>query len=128
MQKLLPQLPTLENLLNMLCSNSGIDKVFLVDNHTKIYVATDSSPIDMQTYHQCIDAVDVITDLVSVYSQKGQQMSVIRMNNGSVLYTRQVGDLWLVMISRIDSFDKNSVILHNSMVVVDGLIECLQLK
>ena len=45
-QKLVTNLPMLENLLNVLCSNSGIDKVFLVDVKSKIYIATDSSPVD----------------------------------------------------------------------------------
>ncbi|XP_015757553.1 PREDICTED: ras-related GTP-binding protein C-like [Acropora digitifera] len=40
-QKLVPQLPTLENLLNILISNSGIEKAFLFDVVSKIYVATD---------------------------------------------------------------------------------------
>ena len=36
-----------ENLLNILCSNSGIEKTFLFDVMSKIYIATDSSPVDM---------------------------------------------------------------------------------
>ena len=46
-QKLIVELPTLENLLNILCSNSGIEKTFLFDVSSKIYIATDSSPVDM---------------------------------------------------------------------------------
>jgi len=41
-QKLMPQLPTLESLLNILCSNSGMEKAFLYDIASKIYIATDS--------------------------------------------------------------------------------------
>lgn len=40
-QKLIRQLPTLENLLNILNSNSGIEKSFLFDVVSKIYIATD---------------------------------------------------------------------------------------
>ena len=50
-QKLIPQLPTLENLINLFISNSGIEKAFLFDILSKIYVATDSSPVDMQVNH-----------------------------------------------------------------------------
>lgn len=66
-QKLIPQLPTLENLLNIFCSYSGIEKAFLFDVHSKIYVATDSSPVDIQTYELCSDVIDVFLDISSIY-------------------------------------------------------------
>lgn len=66
-QKLLPQLGTLENLLNVLCSNSGIGKAFLFDVLSKIYIATDSSPVDIQTYEICSDYIDVIVDVSEIY-------------------------------------------------------------
>ncbi|CAO3688251.1 unnamed protein product [Umbelopsis vinacea] len=72
-QKLIRELPTLENLLNVLCSNSGIDKAYLFDTLTKIYIATDSSPVDMQSYEICSDMIDVIIDIECIY---GAQNSV----------------------------------------------------
>jgi len=66
-QKLIPQLGTLENLLNILCSNSGIEKAFLFDVLSKIYIATDSSPVDMQSYEICSDYIDVIVDVSEIY-------------------------------------------------------------
>ncbi|KAG0259412.1 hypothetical protein DFQ27_004072 [Actinomortierella ambigua] len=68
-QKLIPQLPTLENLLNILCSNSGIEKAFLFDVISKIYIATDSSPVDPQAYEICSDMIDVIIDISSIYGR-----------------------------------------------------------
>ncbi|GAB1288887.1 Ras-related GTP-binding protein C [Apodemus speciosus] len=53
-QKLIPQLPTLENLLNIFISN-------------KIYIATDSSPVDMQSYELCCDMIDVVIDVSCIY-------------------------------------------------------------
>ncbi|KAI9493456.1 Gtr1/RagA G protein conserved region-domain-containing protein [Zychaea mexicana] len=66
-QKLIRELPTLENLLNVLCQNSGIDKAYLFDTLTKIYIATDSSPVDMQSYELCSDMIDVIIDIECIY-------------------------------------------------------------
>ncbi|KAF9209209.1 hypothetical protein BGZ49_005831, partial [Haplosporangium sp. Z 27] len=68
-QKLIPQLPTLENLLNILCANSGIEKAFLFDVISKIYIATDSSPVDSQSYEICSDMIDVIIDISSIYGR-----------------------------------------------------------
>ena len=48
-QELIPQLPTLENLLNIFISNFEIEELFLFDVVSKIYITTDSTPVDMQT-------------------------------------------------------------------------------
>uniref|UniRef100_A0A674NGH7 Ras-related GTP-binding protein n=1 Tax=Takifugu rubripes TaxID=31033 RepID=A0A674NGH7_TAKRU len=66
-QKLIPQLPTLENLLNIFISNSCIEKAFLFDVLSKIYIATDSSPVDMSTYELCCDMIDVVIDISCIY-------------------------------------------------------------
>ena len=41
----------------------GIDKAFLFDVVSKIYIATDASAVDMQTYELCCDMIDVVIDL-----------------------------------------------------------------
>lgn len=99
-QKLIPQLPTLENLLNIFISvccfilslcytkesvllipvlisvlcvlqHSGIEKAFLFDVVSKIYIATDSSPVDMQSYELCCDMIDVVIDVSCIYGWEG---------------------------------------------------------
>ena len=104
-QKLIPQLPTLENLLDMLVSvstacllglssclralnvsrvltrndtachslslslsqNSKIEKAFLIDVVSKIYVATDHIYVDMSIYELCSDMIDVVIDISCIY-------------------------------------------------------------
>lgn len=66
-QKLIPHMDTLENLLDILISNCGMEKAFLIDVISKIYVATDSAPVDMQTYELCSDMIDVVIDLSCIY-------------------------------------------------------------
>eukprot|EP01112_Ceratiomyxa_fruticulosa_P003308 TRINITY_DN1367_c0_g1_i4.p3 TRINITY_DN1367_c0_g1~~TRINITY_DN1367_c0_g1_i4.p3 ORF type:complete len:332 (+),score=79.12 TRINITY_DN1367_c0_g1_i4:30-1025(+) len=83
-QKLIPQLPTLENLLDIMISNSRIEKAFLVDVVSKIYVATDSSPVDMQTYELCSDMIDVVIDVSCIYGLK-EESSGINAEYGGVL-------------------------------------------
>jgi len=51
--------------------NSGIEKAFLFDVVSKIYIATDSSPVDMQTYELCSDMIDVVIDVSSIYGYAG---------------------------------------------------------
>jgi len=66
-QKLIPHLPTLEALLNDLCRACRFEKAYLFDVLSKIYVATDSSPVDMPSYEICSDYIDVIVDISEIY-------------------------------------------------------------
>lgn len=66
-QKLLPQLPAMETLLNKLCSTCRIQKAYLFDTTSKIYVATDASPTFLKDYEVCSDYVDVIVDIKQLY-------------------------------------------------------------
>lgn len=66
-QKLIPHLATLEALLNDLCRKCRFEKVYLFDVLSKIYIATDSTPVDMPSYEICSDFIDVIVDISEVY-------------------------------------------------------------
>lgn len=41
---------------------------------SKIYIATDSSPVDMQTYELCSDMIDVIIDISCIYGMPPKQL------------------------------------------------------
>lgn len=122
-QKLVPQLPALENLLDILIQHSGIEKAFLFDVVSKIYIATDSSPVDMQSYELCCDMIDVVIDISCIYGMRedgelnaydNESASVIRLNNSTVLYLREVNRyLALVCILREDNFEKHGLIDYN---------------
>lgn len=121
-QKLIPQLPALENLLDIFISSSRIEKSFLIDVVSKIYVATDSTPVEMQTYELCSDMIDVVIDISCIYglsdaeglAYDSESQSVIRLNNGMVLYLREVNKyLALVCLIREDNFDKLGLIDYN---------------
>ncbi|XP_039199060.1 ras-related GTP-binding protein D isoform X2 [Crotalus tigris] len=122
-QKLIPQLPTLENLLNIFVSNSGIEKAFLFDVVSKIYIATDSTPVDMQTYELSCDMIDVVIDISSIYGLKKdgagtpydkESTAIIKLNNATVLYLKEVTKfLALVCFVREESFERKGLIDYN---------------
>ncbi|XP_026472730.1 ras-related GTP-binding protein C-like isoform X2 [Ctenocephalides felis] len=137
-QKLIPQLPTLENLLNILISNSAIEKAFLFDVVSKIYIATDSSPVDMQSYELCCDMIDVVIDVSCIYGISddvdttafdNQSSSLIKLNNGTILYLREVNKfLALVCILREDNFDKQGVIDYNFLCFREAIQQVFELR
>ncbi|XP_041044735.1 ras-related GTP-binding protein D-like isoform X1 [Carcharodon carcharias] len=122
-QKLIPQLPTLENLLNIFISNSGIEKAFLFDVVSKIYIATDSIPVDMQTYELCCDMIDVVFDISCIYGLREfgggstydkESVAIIKLNNTTVLYLKEVTKfLGLVCFLREESFERKGLIDYN---------------
>ncbi|KAJ6078360.1 hypothetical protein N7467_008113 [Penicillium canescens] len=67
-QKLIPNLSTLENLINTLANNCGFEKTYLFDVLSKIYIASDTRPVDMACYEMCSDYIDVIVDVSELYS------------------------------------------------------------
>ncbi|CAF0744814.1 unnamed protein product [Rotaria sp. Silwood1] len=71
-QKLIPQFAHLERLLNYLLSTSNIEQAFLFDVQTKISIATDSSPTDMQMYELCCDMIDLLINMSEIYGQPSE--------------------------------------------------------
>ncbi|XP_022091146.1 ras-related GTP-binding protein C-like isoform X1 [Acanthaster planci] len=136
-QKLIPQLPTLENLLNILISNSGIEKAFLFDVVSKIYIATDSSPVDMQSYELCCDMIDVVIDVSCIYgltddgdvAYDTDSSSIIRLNNATILYLKEVNRfLALVCILREDNFDRQGLIDYNFLCFKRAIEEIFEIR
>ncbi|GAA6023630.1 hypothetical protein JCM10207_005092 [Rhodosporidiobolus poonsookiae] len=66
-QKLIPEQAMLERLLDLLCQQCSMDKAFLFETSSKIYIATDSAPLDNQTYVVCADYLDLVGDFTQLY-------------------------------------------------------------
>lgn len=76
LQKLLLQLESLEAMLNRLCSTCGMQKAFLFDTTSKLFIATDASPTFLPDYEACSDYLDVLVDLKALYSwNQGKEIS-----------------------------------------------------
>jgi len=119
-QKLIPQLPVLENLLDIVISNSKIEKAFLFDVVSKIYIATDSTPVDMQCYELCCDMIDVVIDMSYIYGVRddgafdNESASFIKLNTGTILFLREVNrHLALLCILREDGCENRGIIEYN---------------
>ena len=137
-QKLIDQLPYLENLLNILVQHSGVDKAFLFDVVSKIYIATDSGPVDIQSYELCCDMIDIVIDLSCIYGEKEDggvnaydtgTTSVIRLTDSTVCYLREVNRfIALVCIMREESFSKQGLINYNFNCFRQAIQEMFQVR
>ena len=143
-QQLIPSLPVLENLLDGLIVSSSMDKAFLFDIVSKVYVATDSNPVDMQTYELCSDMIDVVIDVSCIYgiqtTQSGvksvdglgydtDSASIIHLSNDYTLYLREVNRyLALVCLMREDSWRRGGLVEYNFAQLKEAIGKVLDLK
>jgi Ras-related GTP-binding protein C/D len=67
LQMLNPQIGAFEGLLTSLLGVCKMQKLYLFDVVSKLYVASDTSPVDMGGYTLCSDFIDTIVDLSEIY-------------------------------------------------------------
>lgn len=83
LQLLNPQLATFEALLNTLAGSCKMQKLYLFDVLSKLYVASDTSPVDMAGYTLCSDYIDTVMDLADIYRwERGRSSDVDENVNG----------------------------------------------
>ena len=123
----------MDNLIN----NSKIEKAFLFDVISKIYIATDSNPVEMKDYELCSELIDVLIDVSCIYGidEVGgtlkfdkESSSIIRLNHAGgaedskVLYLREVDKcLALVCLINEREFHKQHLINYNIDRFKEGL-------
>ncbi|CAF4983417.1 unnamed protein product, partial [Rotaria socialis] len=66
-QNQMKQLRALENMLNLVTESTQLDKIFVCDIYNKIFLASDTKPVDTQLSELCCDVVDVYTGISSIY-------------------------------------------------------------
>ncbi|GLB40342.1 putative gtr1/RagA G protein conserved region [Lyophyllum shimeji] len=67
LHKLVDSLPYLEDLLNVFCANSQSPKAFLFDTTSRLYIATDASPVDSATFNLCCDYLQMLNSFGTLY-------------------------------------------------------------
>eukprot|EP00532_Pseudo-nitzschia_australis_P014315 CAMPEP_0168285132 /NCGR_PEP_ID=MMETSP0141_2-20121125/23879_1 /TAXON_ID=44445 /ORGANISM="Pseudo-nitzschia australis, Strain 10249 10 AB" /LENGTH=439 /DNA_ID=CAMNT_0008229187 /DNA_START=115 /DNA_END=1435 /DNA_ORIENTATION=- len=90
-QRLIPQLPTLENLLNVLVSTCSMEKAYLFDVVSKLYISTDPGPVDMQSVELCSDMIDVVLDVSGIYGLGPSQLEMGNTNGEITTSIHQTG-------------------------------------
>ncbi|KAF7233591.1 hypothetical protein EG68_10547 [Paragonimus skrjabini miyazakii] len=118
--------------------NSMVDKAFLFDVASKIYLATDSSVVDMQTYELCCDMIDVVVDVASIYTPhfdlidppfSEQTGATIMLNNDTILYLRGINQyMALACLMHEESMEKMGLIEYNFQIIKEGLQKMLEVS
>ncbi|ESK94019.1 gtr1 g protein gtr2 [Moniliophthora roreri MCA 2997] len=67
LQKSIGSLPYIEDLLNIFCANSQSPKAFLFDTKSRLYIATDASPVDSATHNLCCDNLAMLNSFAPLY-------------------------------------------------------------
>lgn len=133
-QKLIPELDVLQNLLDTLINNSGMTKAYLFDILSKIYVASDTRPVDSDIYEMCANYIDLTVDFTDLYNYSrkkpmalGEQMeeveSSMTFEDGTMIYLKEMTrHLCLVTVIRNKGAkDKKGMIDYNVHIFQEAL-------
>lgn len=124
-------------MMDTLITRSKIEKAFLFDVISKIYIATDSKAVDLAHYEICSELIDVLIDVTCIYGvdKDGggskfdkKSSSIIRLQNMNeqgeniVLYLREVDKcLALVCLINESEISKQHLINYNIDRFKEGL-------
>jgi Ras-related GTP-binding protein C/D len=122
-------------MLDTLISRSKIQKAFLFDVISKIYISTDSNPVNMQHYEICSELIEVMIDVTCIYGvdEEGgtkfdkKSSSIIKLASSNqqdniVLYMREVDkNLALVCLINQREIHKQHLINYNIDRFKEGL-------
>ncbi|KAF8519527.1 Gtr1/RagA G protein conserved region-domain-containing protein [Gautieria morchelliformis] len=138
-QRLIDPLPYLEDLMNVFCANSRLSKAFLFDTHSRIYVATDASPVDGATHNLCCDYVHLISQFIPLYRDQAQSdsndpsrwsSSSVRLNPDTTLaYWQITSTLAMVVLLPSETYDsRRGLVEYNLVFFKEGVQEILQVE
>ena len=125
-QKLIPFVEHIISMLDSLNNAWGIEKSFIFDIISKIYIATDSSPLDIAHYEICSELIDVLIDMSCIYGKDSlkfdeESSTTIKLKKGdeedsanTYLYLKEI-DEYLVLVCLIgeEEFGKKHLINYN---------------
>lgn len=142
-QRLIPQLPALENLLNTLASKTGVDKAYLVDTATKVCLASDTSPPSIAAFATCCEFLDQIIDISSIYGWKEAAAGAaagadpratahmtFERDGSQYLYFREVNNYLalLCIMTFAEPGERQAAIEGNMRVVSDGINDVFEVR
>ena len=67
LQKCTPMLAPLQDLLDLFISECVVDKVYIIDIVSKLFIATDSTPVDFLSYDLCCQMIGVTLGISTLY-------------------------------------------------------------
>ncbi len=121
-------------MLDHLISNCKIEKAFLFDLVSKIFVASDSGPIDISHYEICSELIDVLIDVSHIFTGSqslkfDEYCTTIKLkttwdgeDTKTYLYLREVHEsLALVCLIQEAEFEKKHLINYNIDQIKIGL-------
>ena len=94
MQKLLP-LPVfdfLKNILTSFVTKCDIEKAFIFDVVSKIYIATDANLMETDTIALCSDMIDLTVDVSGIYGGKEMKEEEMKQNGSNGLVNNSLMD------------------------------------
>lgn len=130
-QKILPFTQTLERLLDVLVISSSLEKAFLMDIHSRTFIASDSSLFDPIGFELCADILNVISEISEIYapncslSKNSSGISCsVNLDSGHLLHIKSIDhNIILVCVIRNEHVKNASLVNINIDILKQTLIQ-----
>lgn len=104
----------LTRLLDKFCQENSLQKAYLFDILSKVYIASDSSSPDPDMYDLCNDSIDVVDDIAFIYNPHKSEPTIANIildNNRKIIFVSISKGLALLCVcSANQKFDDNCMI------------------
>eukprot|EP00835_Amoeboradix_gromovi_P003367 NODE_219_length_14015_cov_0.496335.p5 type:complete len:275 gc:universal NODE_219_length_14015_cov_0.496335:5070-5894(+) len=114
--------PALENVLNITCSLTFIEKLYLLDASSKLYISMDSA--SLSAYEVLSDSIDMMVDCLALYTSTDIKKSKITLSHVHIVCIRVHKELVLLGLTR----DMHAITWHNLECIADQVREILKIK
>ncbi len=115
-------IPALENILNITCSLTFVEKLYLLDASSKLYISMDSA--SLSAYEILSDSIDMMVDCLALYTTTDIKRSKISLSHMNIVCIRVFEDLVLLGLTR----DMHPITWHNLDCIADQIRDILNIK
>ncbi|KAM3140160.1 hypothetical protein pb186bvf_007713 [Paramecium bursaria] len=129
-QKIIPYSLPIQSLLDALNTACKIEKSFLFEITSKLYIASDSSPIDTENFQLCSEMIDVFIDITTIYGQIEEPgQSSITMDDGTILLYKSFDKLTaLICMIKETNLERPYMVDYNLEQFKIGLQQLFKVK
>eukprot|EP00834_Sanchytrium_tribonematis_P006208 NODE_435_length_7481_cov_1.616364.p4 type:complete len:276 gc:universal NODE_435_length_7481_cov_1.616364:6500-7327(+) len=114
--------PALENVLNITCSLTFVEKLYLLDTSSKLYISMDSA--SLSAYDIISDSIDMIVDCLALYTTNDIKKSQIALSHVHLVCIRVHKELVLIGLTR----EMHPITWHNLECISEQVKDILKIK
>ncbi|CAD8145059.1 unnamed protein product [Paramecium pentaurelia] len=129
-QRILPYSQSIQTLLDSFNLSCKIEKSFLFEIYSKLYLASDSQHFHSTNFQLCSEMIDVFIDVTCIYGKLDDAgQSQIKLSDGSILIYQTVNEgISLISILKSENLERPFLLEYNINQFRQGLAQIFKIK